>query len=111
VPDTVTMRWLPHDYSWESAGADDGGLLGDRGRVLVKWPEELLGLVTACRLRGVRLVFEPETTGSGGGDREAVRPGETHAGGGPRRPDPRENGISDEEFDIFLAEIKRNTAS
>jgi hypothetical protein len=60
VTDTVTLYWLPHDYSWESAGAEDGRLLGDRGRVVAKWPEELLGVITACRLRGVRLVFEPD---------------------------------------------------
>jgi hypothetical protein len=59
VPDSITMCWRPHDYSWESAGDRDGELLGDRGRVLARWPEELTGLISACRLRGVRLVFEP----------------------------------------------------
>jgi hypothetical protein len=78
--DTVMLHWLPHDYSWESAGADDGRLLGDRGRVLAKWPEELLGVVTACRLRGVRLVFEPGP-----------------AGAGPRRPVQHE--VCDSGFD------------
>jgi hypothetical protein len=83
------------DGTWRGPPGS-AALLGDRGDVAARTPADLAGLVFGCWASGVDLVFLGN--GSGGG---ALGGAGAHAGAGPRRPDrtpdPRENGLSDED--------------